>query len=246
MSTTIDQQPVGVVGGNFPDPKEVLQALDPNEVKMWSVEKVIEEFVKPIGLGDLQSLFIENNITGDVLLSLDKRDLKDMKIANVGDRLYIDQCLDNLRKHYQRLKREKIIWKGMTPPGPVAYFESCWQCVAFKVCKCFMKQDAIKITAQGYTARADPPPCNIMCVGLTNDFEDFRLLKNVQWEERRYCCCLSKRMCLLQFDESAQDRQRTSGGPPPIKNVTIAHPDMTNEMIKVIKNAWTESRLVAD
>ena len=35
---------------------------------MWSVEKVIEEFVKPIGLGDLQSLFIENNITGDVLL----------------------------------------------------------------------------------------------------------------------------------------------------------------------------------
>lgn len=27
-------EPVGVVGGNFPDPKEVLQQLDPNEVKV--------------------------------------------------------------------------------------------------------------------------------------------------------------------------------------------------------------------
>jgi len=242
----IDQQPGGtstVTGGNFPDPTETLQKLDPAEVKLWPIDKVVDEFLVPIGLADLGSIFKENNITGDVLLSLDKRDLKDMKIANVGDRFYIDQCLDNLRKHYHRMKREKVIWKGFTPAGPVAYFDSCWQCVAFKACKCFMKQDSIKITAQGYTKRKDPPPCNIFCVGLTNDFEDFRLLKNVQWSEKRYCICLSKRICMLQFDASAQDG---GGTDMRIKDVEIAHPDMTNEMITVIKNAWTESRLVAD
>lgn len=120
----------------------------PLTLQLWPIDKVVDEFLVPIGLADLGSIFKENNITGDVLLvglavctstlflpshparifffflflhsarslslsrslaclqsilqSLDKRDLKDMKIANVGDRLYIDQCLDNLRKHYHR------------------------------------------------------------------------------------------------------------------------------------------------
>lgn len=235
-------------GGNFPDPAAVLLALNPEEVKNWTHEQVIQEFLGPIGLEHLGPLFQENNVTGDVLLHLEKRDLKDMKIANVGDRLYIDQCLDSLRKHNQRLKREKVIWRGETPPGKVSYFDTCWQCMAFKFCKCFMSPRFIKITAQGYTRRDEPPALNICCYGLSNDFEDFRLLKDIQWQEDRRWCCLSTKKCILQFDASVdQDDDGKVGGPSQqLKKVEIAHPDMTDDMIKNIKNAWTESRLVAD
>jgi hypothetical protein len=44
-----------------------------------------------------------------------------------------------------------------------------------------------------------------------------------------------------------QDDDGKVGGPSQqLKKVEIAHPDMTDDMIKNIKNAWTESRLVAD
>eukprot|EP00039_Didymoeca_costata_P027381 m.18292 g.18292 ORF g.18292 m.18292 type:complete len:238 (+) comp6273_c0_seq1:177-890(+) len=234
----VDSQPTGT----FSDPAETLKDLDPNEVKKWTTKEVIENFLTPIGLQQLAELFNKHSITGAVLLSLDKKDLKDMKIFHVGERLYIDHCLEALRRQAKKLERETSLWKGVYPTGSIAYYESFWECFKYKCCPCCMPLTHLKVTAQGFTRRDNPPACNCACQGMTNDFEDFRLLKDIDWADRRSCICLHRREMVMKFDAS----NKAESGGSRVKEQIIRHPDMTEDLVRKIKNAWTEARLVAD
>lgn len=238
-SSTVTTQPAGT----FNDPIEVLGDLDPVKVKQWSTDEVVQKFLIPIGLPQLEELFVKHNINGAVLLSLDKRDLKDMKIWHVGERLYIDHCLESLRRHARKLERETALWKGVYPTGSVAYYSNCWECVRYKCCPCCMPLEHLKVTAQGFTKRSNPPACNCTCMGMQSDFEDFRLLKDIDWADRRSCICLHRREMVMKFDDSSRGAIE---GKSRVKTHIIKHPDMTETLVKKIKAAWTEARLVAD
>ena len=60
-------------------------------------------------------------VTGHVLLTLDKNDLREMHIHAVGDRVYIDRSLIDLKKHARKIERERTLWEGELPAGPLQY-----------------------------------------------------------------------------------------------------------------------------
>merc|ERR1712070_45817 len=96
-------------------------------------------------------------------------------------------------------------------------------------------------STQGLRARTAPPSCNWRCRGLESDFQDFRFLKDVDWEVGPMCCCFcERRMMRLSFDT---DNPEYEDG---VRDITIIHPDMTDEQVGIIKNAWAEARLVSD
>jgi hypothetical protein len=94
------------------------------------------------------------------------------------------------------------------------------------------------------TVREQPPNCNCCCVGTSHDFEDFRFLKDVTWEERKSCLCLERRECVLKFE--ASNTVTASGEQANVKAIVVAHPEMTKEAVNNIKAQWAEARLVAD
>lgn len=65
------------------------------------------------GLDDKYTeLFINNNINGAIAPSLTDENLKEMGIKIVGDRIRIQQVLQQLKSSKQREEREQVIWTG--------------------------------------------------------------------------------------------------------------------------------------
>ena len=104
-----------------------------------------------------------------------------MQIHAVGDRVYIDRCLVELRRRLRKVERERELWAGTTPSGGVAYYPSVWDCCLYKLCPCFMQFTDWKVSSQGVRRRLLPPSCNVCCKSMHNDFSDFRFLKDVDW-----------------------------------------------------------------
>eukprot|EP00040_Diaphanoeca_grandis_P010507 m.53800 g.53800 ORF g.53800 m.53800 type:complete len:251 (-) comp21822_c1_seq1:164-916(-) len=250
MSAPITKQPGAQFdAADFAQHQRYLKQLDPSKVEAWSVVEVAEEFLQPLGLGYLKQTFVDHKVTGHVLLSLDKDDLLEMQVHAVGDRIYIDNSLHDLRRHARKLERERTLWEGETPSGGIAYYKSLGEMCRYRLCCCFMKRTAWRITAQGLRMRDNPPSCNVCCSPMTNDFSDFRFLKDVDSKSDPMClCCKHQRSIILEFDSSGpQSTGRyvsTSGGGN--KVISIPHPEMTEGLVTIVKNAWSEARLVAD
>lgn len=224
---------------DFAQHQRYLKQLDPTKVEGWSVVDVAEEFLHPLGLGYLKQTFVDHKVTGHVLLSLDKDDLLEMQVHAVGDRIYIDNSLQDLRRHARKLERERTLWEGETPSGGIAYYSGIGEMCRFKLCCCLMKRVHWRITAQGLRKRENPPSCNVCCAPMNNDFSDFRFLKDVDSESTPMClCCKHRRAILLEFE----DPNHNGGN----RQISIFHPAMTESLVTVVKNAWSEARLVAD
>lgn len=250
MAQPESQQPA-LQGNFFDDHQKYLDKLDVVEVKKWTVKQVCSKFLDPLGLSPLKQIFVDHKITGHVLLTLDRRDLVEMQIHAVGDRVYIDKCLHDLRRKSRKAERERVLWEGYTPYGSVAYYENVWECMAYKCCGCLMRFTKWTLTSQGVRERRNPPSCNMCCAPMVNNFSDYRFLKDVDWRKGPMCLCCRYRMWVeLAFDTSTDDvpdvpsdvKGMTSDSP----YLTIAHPDMTDEFTSVIRHAWSEARLVAD
>ena len=56
-----------------------------------------------------------------------------------------------------------------------------------------------------------------------------------------FCVCVVVVFCCFFFGGGFRVRMEYGN-----KRIFIAHPDMTEELVTIIKNAWSESRLVAD
>lgn len=251
MSAPITKQPnaQSFDAADFEQHQRYLRQLDPVIVEAWSVLDVAEEFLAPLGLGYLKQTFVDHKVTGHVLMNLDKDDLFEMQVHAVGDRIYIDNSLQDLRKHARKLERERVLWEGETPTGGIAYYKNLRELCAYKLCCCFMKRTHWRITAQGLRMRDNPPSCNVCCAPMLNDFSDFRFLKDVDSRsDPQCCCCKHQRAIIMEFDSSAPATGgryvSTSGGGN--KVINIPHPNMTESLVTIVKNAWSEARLVAD
>jgi len=231
---------------------EYLFALNVNDIERWTVDQVCEKFLQPLDLDQsCGELFHKHNITGDVLMRLGKRDLKEMKIFHVGERAFLHHCLKGMKDSLEQRQRDTILWEGLIPAGGVSYFSSCGECLKFKLCGCFMEFATYKVQAQGMMVSAKPPKWNCCCQGYENDFKDFRLLKEITWHNQRRCCLQTYEMHLAYADDESNQIEVNRnccgwGGPTVMKKTILKHPDMTEAQVEKIKEAWRNVRLVAD
>lgn len=234
-----------------------LNELDVEDVELWSVKDVCEQFVERLDLKHLCYNFIDHMITGHVLLTLTKQDLAMMDIPAVGERVYIDQCLVLLRKATRKSAREVAIWEGSYPvdgPGKqCAYYMDTteldttqgdvkvavpddWvppcskgECLKHIFCPCLMGQVTNRITSQGLRIRKKPPSCNIRCEGRSTDFEDFRFMKDIDSTSLpTYCRCFGmRRTFIFTFDTEFTDKSNIKLRGDGLRKIYIAHPTLT-------------------
>lgn len=214
-------------------------------VKGWSVDDVCEKFLVPIGMGKLRPLFKKHKITGSVLSRLEKEDLKDMQILSVGDRVFIAAMIKELRRSYKRHLREEVVWAGNVPPpnGGIQYFPDFRTCITYKCCPCFSPSYHYEVSRQGLRVRENPPSCVVCCSATTNNFHDMRFMKDFDWETTlMFCGMRTKKEMTFVFLE---DGQAVRDPDAEAASITIAHPDVNEELFNKIAFVWSETRLVA-
>lgn len=240
----VDVQPDAMVTSE--DAAEYIDTLTYHTVKDWTVEEVGDKFLVPIGMGKLRPLFSKHKVSGRVLSKLEKEDLKDMQIISVGDRVFLNTMIKLLRKSYKRHLREEIVWRGHYPPptGGIQYFSDFKSCLTYKCCPCCSYSKTYEFTRQGLRERTNPPSCVVCCSTTYNDFHDIRFMKDLDWEHMLMLCgTLKRKEMTFIFLEDGQSELGDGQFEP--KNVTIAHPDVTEELVNKIAFVWGESRLVA-
>jgi len=226
-------------------------AKNAEDVKAWSIQQVIDNFLIPIELGHLSQFFHEHKVTGSVLVALTKTDLMfmgypaDRRVKNndrsqiaIGDRVYLDNILEIVRRGVMFMDMDKIVWKVFFPMGSFQYYDSCMQFIQYKCCGACMERNMAELTPRGLTIRRRPPKKLFgCCVEFNDDYMDMRMLKDVDHKVEYKCCCNGcprneMRMTFL-----------LDTAPIPIM---VAHPLLDNRMADDVKSMWAELRLVGD
>jgi len=222
---------------DWADIRTYFDSLDIEQVSTWDYLEVAERFLRPINLPRLKQIFVEHKIYGATLFGLDKRDLKEMKIMAVGDRVMITNSVAYLKRLKDRHDKNRKVWEGVVPYGKVAYYKNFFDMLAHKCCPCCTNTDKYKITPVSIRKRLDPPTCNCRCEGISHDNNDLRFLKDVDWSNRIFCWCCSKNVITMMFEIDEND------GPFKIE---FAHPEVGDELVSTIQDLWAAQRLVAD
>ena len=93
--------------------------------------------------------FMENHITGAVLLALREEHIKELGCAVLGDRILFMEYLSLLKKHKRDLDRSKALWTAQTPVNSCAYHENCSKYLCYVVCRCCFPHYEWRVTGQG-------------------------------------------------------------------------------------------------
>ena len=115
----------------------------------WTERDVVDNYLKPIGMEFMAKAFMENHITGAVLLALKEEHIKELGCAVLGDRILFMEYLALLKKHKKDLDRSKALWSAQTPVNSCAYHENCGKYLWFLVCGCCVRKVEWRITGQG-------------------------------------------------------------------------------------------------
>jgi len=224
--------------------KKYVSELNYSDMKQWDAKQVSTKFLVPIGLGKLSPFFEHHRVTGRVLANLKKEDFKDMKIMSVGDRIFLTELVRELQLKYRRDVFNAVVWSGTVPAveGGIAYFPSIWSYLAYKCCPCLSNTEEYEFSRQGLKIKKNPPACIVCCGDTSNEFNDIRFLKDLDWSTEKQCCgCLTRRvMTMIFLDEG----QAAHDGVAP-KTKTIPHPNINQEEINKLLFIWSDARLVA-
>lgn len=238
---------------------ELLSSFDNIEidvVESWTTLEVCENFLTPLGLSVFQHIFVEQKVTGHVLLKLQKKDFLELGVTLVGDLVLLDSALHFLRRRARKANREKIIWRGHWPAGGgLAYYESFQQCLVYTCFGPCLSTVEYRFTSEGVYSRSNPPECNLCCAPMFSDHQDYRFLTAIDGYNHPTCCCFCNRQGMkLTFGakdskETAELKPRiccTKKGPASESIVDIAHPSLDEEVMKDIKEKWQNHRLVSN
>lgn len=257
----------GAPGGDGGDPEFDVEehvrnlSKDVSVVEKWTVREVIENFLLPIQMGVYSQNFVDHKVNGAVLIHMDKLELKmigydaaegmkrgeDCNIC-IGDRVYMNNLLNILRKGKVGVDRDKVIWEVEIPAGSFQYYESFPDMVKYKCCPCCMFHDNYKLTGQGLNITHRPPKfCCFACAPGAVDFNDMRFLKDIDHMEKPKCCCYCYyREAILTFYEGEDNEDDGPDDPnrKPPDVARIRHPLMTEAMMAHMRSVWAELRLV--
>eukprot|EP00037_Helgoeca_nana_P027944 m.324738 g.324738 ORF g.324738 m.324738 type:complete len:262 (-) comp27634_c1_seq4:1947-2732(-) len=244
------------------DPLDVLQEsfanFDTEVVEAWTVVDVVENFLSPLGLEKLRHLFMQQKITGHVLLTLTKSDLQELSPGVVGDIVLIDQSLNLLKRRVRKANRERLVWFGRWPDGGCAYYDSCGQCMAYTLFGWCLSTIEYKFTTGGIFVKNKPPQCNCCCKPMFSDHSDYRFMKDIEAYRRPTCLCACYRQGLVLKFDAKDDRDADiesmkpqiccagKGGDTSTHFIDLAHPQLTNDVTQTIKENWQKARLVSD
>ena len=109
----------------------------------------MDNYLKPIGMEFMAKAFMENHITGAVLLALREEHIKELGCAVLGDRILFMEYLALLKKHKRDLDRSKALWTAQTPVNSCAYHENCGKYLCYVVCRCCFPRYEWRVTGQG-------------------------------------------------------------------------------------------------
>lgn len=228
--------------------EQFVRDLDPTQVVEWSSQDVVEKYLKPINMEHLAKAFIENNISGAVLLALEESHLKELGCANVGDRIIFLEFLKLLKKHKRDADRSKSLWNGTTPVCSLAYHRNLASFCTQAICPCCVPTTEWRITGQGIRWRKNRAAIDC-CGDIETQFIDYRFLKDLELrrEPKCCCCCVGSELLIYADDkDSVSTRQVTATvGHEETEPVSIMHPEATKAE-SIIRNAWADSKLVAD
>ena len=217
------------------DADAVLKNLELSKVREWNEKDVSDNFLVPLGFGYCSEVFIENRITGPVLLSLTDSHLKELGVMLLGDRIMFLEYATILHKKKRQQERSATLWEGTTPHLSCAYSDNCFQCLFRYICRCCVAKVHWRVTPQGLRYTSYPAPCKLL--GKTErDFIDFRFLKDMEVRSSPgfLCCCRGHSLVIY-----ADDADSNKDGEP----TRIQHPEALR-VEEAIRNAWAEARLV--
>lgn len=110
-------------------------------------------------------LFISNHITGAIAPNLTDENLKEMGIKIVGDRIRIQQVLQQLKTAQQQEEREQVLWTGKE-----MLFQSCFHGCFATCCGCCPQDPDLYTLRNNHLEikkvkpfRLGPLPCGCCC-----------------------------------------------------------------------------------
>lgn len=174
-------------------------------------------------------------------MQLSKGDLMDMRITSVGEKVFIMNSLDLLRKSETLADRDKVQWTATMPFDSVSYYDSFSECCQYKLCGCMFDRTVVEVTATGVTEKRRPPETCTYCspVKKSNNF-DLRFMKTIDWTHDPRCMCFCRRAeMVLAFETDGE-------GAAKLENLTVAHPHVNERAVKLIRALWAEARLVSE
>lgn len=220
------------------DAENVLKSMEVSKIRGWNEKDVAENFLKPLGFEYSAKIFEENKITGVCLLAMTDAHLKELNILLLGDRIHMVEYLEVLKKKRKQEDRGKTLWEGQTPVKAYAYSDNCCQWVYWWCCPCFVYKTTWRITSQGIRHRK-PRVFGEADAG----FIDFRFLKDIETRHENRCGCCCQYHQLVLFADDASTQKKDADGTEEL--IIISHPDCLH-IEDVVRNAWTDVKLVAD
>lgn len=227
------------------DAENYVLNLDHEDVKTWSPQQVADQFLANIGLGYLGEQFVMNKIGGNVLANLNESHLKEMGVSVLGDRIFLLEMVSYLKRKKIDVARSQALWTGQTPAPGCPYKRNCCElcCPEF-----FYGPTRWRVTGQGIFYK-DEPSCCFCCGTVNQEYIDYRFLKDLELKESRFCCCWrAKILEIYSEDKDSGASHRPEEGLAPdgaFAPHILKHPE-ANKVEKIIRNAWTQARLVAD
>ena len=217
------------------DVDNVLKQLELSNVREWTEKDVAEKYLNPLGFSYCSEVFMEQRVTGSVLLSLTDSHLKELGVMLLGDRIMFLDYISILQKKKRQQERSATLWEGTTPHLSCAYSDNCCQCLFRYICRCCVAKVHWRVTPQGLRYTSYPAPCKLLGK-IERDFIDFRFLKDleVRTEPGFLCCCRGHSLVIY-----ADDADSVKDGEP----CRIQHPEALRAE-EAIRNAWAEARLV--
>jgi len=243
--TAIAMQPGSTTGT-----ENYIMDLDPEQVGEWSYQDVVSQFIAKLdGCGYAGELFIANRINGKALMLLREEHLKEMGIQAIGDRVYMLEMIQLLKKKKKELMTTATLWSGETPADGCAYNKNCWHCIRRYLCPCCISRTYWKVTGQGVFYRK-VPPCRQHFGTVSTEYMDYRFFKDLELKEEHQCCCFCQRYRLELYvddkdqagSERGKEKDEDAGGfgTPHY----LMHPEAP-QVEKIIRNAWSNANLVA-
>uniref|UniRef100_A0A7M5X4L7 SAM domain-containing protein n=1 Tax=Clytia hemisphaerica TaxID=252671 RepID=A0A7M5X4L7_9CNID len=246
QTVTTEPGSIAMQPGSSTGVENYILDLDPEQVGQWSYQDVVAQFVNKLsGCEYAGELFLANRINGKSLMLLREEHLQEMGIQAIGDRVYMLEMVQLLKKKKKELQTTATLWSGETPADGCAYNKNCWHCIRRYTCPCCVSRTYWKVTGQGVFYRK-VPPCRQLFGTVSTEYMDSDLQRSGLRKSTNvaaFCQRYKLEMFVDDKDHSATERGTDAGGAFTTPHV-LRHPEAP-QVEKIIRNAWSNAHLVA-